>query len=505
MTDTSPTVTIMFTDMVESTALGDRLGDVEAKALRRAHDRLLKEQFVRFGGRVVEGTGDGFLVTFASARAGVECAVAIQQALAAKHVDGRYLDLQVRIGLHTGEPLVEGDRLFGSDMNLAARVEAAAEGGQVLVSEVTRLLARQTIGRENPSFEFVSLGERELKGFPETVPLFEVGWKLPVDAQPLFTHFVGREEESRRLRERLEVVFQGSGSSIMVGGEPGVGKTRLVSEIAAYAVDRGLQFFTGRSYETEGMPAYLPFTEALRQLLHSRPIDELRTELADAAAYLAKLVPELRTGLSDIDEAPQVGADTERYLLFEGITDFLLKTAISNPFLLFLDDLHWADTATILLLQHLARRVSEAPILVIGTYRDVEVDDKHPLTSLLAELARQRLGIRMKLRPLTREDSGRLMEAMLGKAPARHILEALVSAAEGNPFFIEELVRHFQEQGRDLSDPQASIDDREIPDSVRQIIGRRLARLGEEANRVLTYSSVLGRELTLSRVAAGAA
>ena len=125
----SGVVTIMFTDLVGSTALAERLGDEAAQALRRAHDRILREQFERFDGKVVKGTGDGFLVAFASPRQGVECAVEVQRALSAQHAEGRYTELQVRIGLHTGEPIVEGGDLLGSDVNLAARIEAEAAGG----------------------------------------------------------------------------------------------------------------------------------------------------------------------------------------------------------------------------------------------------------------------------------------------------------------------------------------------------------------------------------------
>ena len=140
----SATTTIMFTDLVGSTALGDRLGDEAAQALRRAHDRIARQQFQRFAGRVIKGTGDGFLVAFGSARQGVECAIALQRAITTQHNEGRYAELQVRIGLHTGEPLADEDDLLGSDVNLAARIEAEAAGGQVFVSESTHVLARKT-------------------------------------------------------------------------------------------------------------------------------------------------------------------------------------------------------------------------------------------------------------------------------------------------------------------------------------------------------------------------
>lgn len=246
----SGTVTILFTDLVGSTALGDRLGDDAAQALRRAHDRILRRQFETFGGRVVKGTGDGFMVAFASARQGIKCAVAVQRAIAAQHAEGRYLELQVRAGLHTGEPVAEGGDLLGSDVDLAARIVAEAEGGQVMVSELTRLLARQS-----PDLRFVTLGERSLKGFAEPVPIFEVRWQEESVARPRLTRFVGRRVEVAQLRQRLEDATSGKGSLVLVAGEPGVGKTRLVSELAIEAADRGLLALSGRAYETEGRAA----------------------------------------------------------------------------------------------------------------------------------------------------------------------------------------------------------------------------------------------------------
>ena len=437
------------------------------------------------------------MVVFPSARRGVQCAVEVQRAIATQQAEGRYLELQVRIGLHTGEPVEEQGDLFGSDVNLAARIEAEAGGGQVLVSELTRLLAHRS-----PGLRFVAVGERTLKGFAESVPLYEVCWATERPARPPLTSFVGRQEEVTQLRHCLEAAIRGQGSLVLVAGEPGVGKTRLVSELAIDTADRGLQVLTGRAYETEGMPPYLPFIEALNQHIRGRTQEELREDLGETAPYVAKLLPQLRQCLPDVREPPALDPQAERYRLFEGVTDFLINVATRTPLLLFLDDLHWADDATVLLLQHLARRLAEASLLVVGAYRHTEVDDRHPLTPVLAELARQRLASSITLRPFEREEAAALVEAILGKAPATRVVDALFAAAAGNPFFTEELVRNIQEHGHDLADPQAAVDDLAIPQGVRHVIGRRLARLGDEANRVLAYSSVLGRDLTLPKVAA---
>ncbi|MEX0683832.1 MAG: adenylate/guanylate cyclase domain-containing protein [Dehalococcoidia bacterium] len=244
------TVTIMFTDMVGSTALGDRLGDETAQALRRAQDRIVREQLARFGGRVVKGTGDGFMLAFGSARRGVECAVAVQNAITEQQREGRYSELQVRIGLHTGEPGSEGDDLLGTDVDLAARIEAEAGGGQVFVSDLTRALARQAAG-----VTFTPLGERTLKGFAEPVAVFEVGWADAHDTMAGLTRFVGRRQELGRLRAALDTAKRGQGSLVLVSGEPGVGKTRLVSELGIDARDWRLRRADGTRVRNRGYAA----------------------------------------------------------------------------------------------------------------------------------------------------------------------------------------------------------------------------------------------------------
>ena len=493
----SGTVTIMFTDLVGSSALGDRLGDVEAQALRRAHERILRREFERFEGRVVKDTGDGFLVAFASARQGVQCAVEVQRAIVGQQAEGRYGELNVRIGLHTGEPVAEAGDLHGSDVDLAARVEAAAEGGQILVSDSTYILARRS-----PGLDFSSVGERTLKGFADPVELFEVRWSQLPKLTAQLTRFVGRQRESAKLREHIEAVIGGRGSLVLVGGEAGVGKTRLVSELATYATDRGLRVLSGRAYETEGMPPYLPFTEALEPFVRRCRADELRTYLNGNAPYVARLLPVVRQLLPDVTEPPSLNPDAERYRLFESVSEFMVKASKDIPTLLFLDDLHWADAGTVSLFQHLGRRLGDGRLLAIGTYRETEVDSQHPVFKLLADLRREHLGTLLALKPFGREEAVALVEAVLGTHAASHVLDVVCSASEGNPFFLEELVRHLQEQGRDLSDPQGPVGDWDIPAGVRQVIGKRLARLGEEANRVLAYSSVLGRDLSLSKVAA---
>jgi class 3 adenylate cyclase/tetratricopeptide (TPR) repeat protein len=316
--------------------------------------------------------------------------------------------------------------------------------------------------------------------------------------------FIGREAEMERLRAGVDAVLGGQGRLVMLVGEPGIGKTRLSEEIGVYARLRGLQVLRGNCHETEAGLPYLPFVEALRDYVLGKPEDELRSELGEGASDVAKLVSEIRQRLPDLPESRPAEGEQERYRLFESVVGFLLGAARANPLLLVLDDLHWADRPTLLLLQHLVRRLASSRLLVIGTYRDIELDRKHPLSSVLAELRRESGFERLLLRGFSAEEVQALLESAADHemdAGGVALAHAIQRETEGNPFFIEEIVRHLLESGkiyrndtgRWVSDA-ATVDDLGIPEGVREVIGRRLSILSDACNTALSHASVLGRE-----------
>ncbi len=490
------TLTVLFTDLVESTAVANRLGDETAQALRRAHDRILRQQFESHGGTVVKGTGDGFLVTFSTARQGVACARAVQRAIAEQQAEGRYLDLGVRIGVHTGEPSAEDGDVFGIDVTLAARLMAEAQGGEIIVSEVTHLLVRQH------AFEMQPAGELTLKGFPEAVPAYRVLWTEESVLHRRLSRFVGRHDEQIRLGACLDALLEGrQGSLALIAGEPGVGKTRLATELSVIAQDRGARVLTGRAYESEGLPPYFPFADALGQFLRARPPGELARIIAGDGAYVVRMLPELRSAVSTTEPAA-LSPEAERYLLFEAACNLLARLAEEAPLVLLLDDLHWADHASVHLLQHLARRIANAAVLVIATYREVELGDGHPLSDLVAEIARRGPGECFALQPLSRDDTAELVEDVLGERPAAGIADALYAKAEGNPFFTEELVRNIREHAPAEVELPARPAGTTVPEGVRQVVLQRVGLLSEAANSLLVRCAVLGHELTLGRIGA---
>jgi len=491
------TVTVLFTDVEGSTDLTTRRGDEAAQDVLRAQRDLVRQQVERYSGHEVKSLGDGFMVAFASARRGVACAVGIQRALA-EHNRRQPADQQVRlrIGLNTGEMIQEEADLFGEAVNAAARIASKAKGGQILVSEAVRVV----MGRAK-DVELVDRGRFRLKGFPERWRLYEVVWQEEAPAMPALverTPFVGREAERADLRRCLDQASRGRGTLLIVGGEPGVGKTRLAEELAAEARQRGQLALTGHCYEMQGAPPYIPFVEMLEATARIVPRDALREAVGDAAPEVAKLMPELRRLFPDIDAPLELPPEQERRYLFNSMQEFMERAGRAQPLFLVLEDLHWAEDSTLLLLQHIAQRLHEMPVLILGTYRDVELDVARPLARALEELVRQRLAHRLALKRLPQDGVEAMLRGLSGQQPPATLVQAVYSETEGNPFFVEEVFKHlaeerklFDDRGRWRSD--LSIGELEVPEGIRLVIGRRLERVSEECRRVLTTAAVIGR------------
>jgi len=321
------------------------------------------------------------------------------------------------------------------------------------------------------------------------------------------TPFVGRTRELRALLERLEAAGLGDGGVVLITGESGIGKTRLLRELATQA-PHGWRVLAGRAYESEGLPPYLPFVEALRAFIRDCPADRMAERLGPATETLSLILPELRPRLAGFSPSPPSSRD-DRYQLFVSVAEALhaiaRKTGASSDargLLLILDDLHWADAPSLLLLLHLAHSLADSPILVAGAYRSEGLRPDHQLHDLLAELYREGLATRFLLTALSPDECAAVIAQMSGAAPAAGVAERLQRTAEGNPFLLVELVRQLLGEGRDLADPDLAAAPWEIPDGVRQVIGRRLARLSSATRRLLECGSVLGERFDFSVIAA---
>ncbi|MBI1816733.1 MAG: protein kinase [Deltaproteobacteria bacterium] len=309
--------------------------------------------------------------------------------------------------------------------------------------------------------------------------------------------FVGRDKETQQLRAAFDDALSGRGRILLLVGEPGIGKTRTAEELATYAQMRGAQVLWGRCHEGEGAPAYWPWVNAIRAYVHTREPKLLAAEMGPGAADIAEVVSEVRDRLPGLPVAPRLEPEQARFRLFESVTTFLRNASRAKPLVVVLDDLHWADKPSLLLLEFLAREIGDARLLLMGTYRDVELGRQHPLEQTLAELVRNQRGERVLLRGLSGDDVARFIELTAGRTPPPALVEAVYRETEGNPFFITEVVRLLQSDGRlDRADTVASWSV-EIPQGVRQVIGRRLSTLSERCNQVLTIAAVLGREFEL--------
>jgi class 3 adenylate cyclase len=309
--------------------------------------------------------------------------------------------------------------------------------------------------------------------------------------------FVGRDKETQQLRAAFDDALSGRGRILLVVGEPGIGKTRTAEELATYAQMRGAQVLWGRCHEGEGAPAYWPWVNAIRAYVHQREPKLLAAEMGPGAADIAEVVSEVRDRLPGLPVAPRLEPEQARFRLFESVTAFLKNASRAKPLVVVLDDLHWADKPSLLLLEFFAREISDARLLLVGTYRDVELGRQHPLEQTLAELVRNQRGERVLLRGLSADDVARFIELTAGRTPPPALVEAVFRETEGNPFFITEVVRLLQSDGRlDRADTVASWSV-EIPQGVRQVIGRRLSTLSDRCNQVLTIAAVLGREFEL--------
>lgn len=307
--------------------------------------------------------------------------------------------------------------------------------------------------------------------------------------------FVGREKELRQLQDALDRTAAGQSQRLLVAGEPGIGKTRLLAEFGEQARAAGWQVLSGRAYDTEGAPPYLPFREALRDYARTASLDDLRESLGDAEQEVALLAPELLRRLPSLSTARSSASVNQVFRLHESVADVLLgimRRAKAPGMLLVLDDLHWADRASVLLLQHLARRLASAPLLFVGAYRSEEVHRGHPLAAALANLWREGSTQRLIPLPLTAEEVASLIQGITGVRPATAVAEAVECETEGNPFFVSQVVQHLRAEGHDLTTVEAAAAVTGVPEGVREVIEQRLEHLSGAANELLRMATVLG-------------
>ena len=318
---------------------------------------------------------------------------------------------------------------------------------------------------------------------------------------------IGRHSDVAQLRETWKTAQQGRSRLVLISGEPGVGKTRLAHELAVYAGLNGGIVLQGGCYEYEATTPYLPLIEALRDWVAEQNPDALRVQLGPLASELARLAPEIETKLGGVEPNPSLSPNEERLRLYDHVTRFLQRLAGGHGLLLFIDDIHWADQGTLALLHYLMRNLRTTPLLVLATYREVELDRTHPFADALVEWNRERLALRVQLGRLSRQEVGEFLEALFGQTGiSGEFTDAVFKETEGNPFFVEEVIKSLIEQGQIYRQEgrwqRQELHDLTIPQSVKETIGRRLNRLSTACLDVLHTAAALGKRFGFEELAA---
>ncbi|HKW69818.1 MAG TPA: ATPase, T2SS/T4P/T4SS family [Candidatus Dormibacteraeota bacterium] len=493
---TEGTVTIMFTDVEESTRLLSTRGFTASHEIMKAYETIIEEKVSQHAGRRIKGLGDGFMISFGSARHGVECALDIQQAIAEYSKQNPERKLRIRIGLNTGEVVEEAGDIFGAAVNVAARVAGKAKGGEILVSEIVRQLVGPVA-----EMKFDFRGRYKLKGFPDRWRLHQVTPGEVKEAPHVLAAadgYIDRDQERLDIRMLMDRAATGTGSMIFLAGAPGIGASRLAAEVAAEAAAKGWLVFSGRCLERNGEP-YGPFREVVASAIAASTAKTLHEAAGRNGRLLATFEPTLRQKVRGIAVGHDVPADRVREQLFKSIHTLLTGIQGSKLLMIFLDDLQWADEATVMLLRDLAERVNASRMVIIGTYWDSELDTGRPFGTTLSRLLRRRRAQRIALARLSDGDVERMV-AGLSEAPVTPVqLLGIQAATEGNPLFVEHSFLYLEQSesmlgGGAHSHTSYTEEDLELAQSVRGLIGRRIQRLSEPAQRMLVAAGIIGRD-----------
>ena len=519
-------VTFCFTDIEGSTSLLTRVGRQVYAAVLEEHRRLLRAVWAAHGGVEMGTEGDSFFVVFSDPGAALDACGAGQR-LMRDHQWPPGAAVRVRMGLHTGDAEPDGSGNYTAlAVHQAARVAASAHGGQVIVSSATAEVAGDSTGR------LKSLGRHRVRDFSAPVELFQVvgdglegefpplrgvGALEPLAAvvlptwlvEPTRRPMVGRSSELEVIGTAANDAVVGRRRALLVAGEPGVGKTRLVGEAARAARRQGMLVLSGRC-DPDLAAAYGPFTEALRQAAGAIDAETLADSLGRWPGELVRVVPELADVVSGLEPPLSSDPETERWRLFDAVVSAFAALGAAGGLMLVIDDLQWAARPTLALLGHLLRSEVPLPLVVLATYRDTDIDPTHPLVAVLGDLRRIRGVAFLALGGLDVAEMAELVADAAGHdldSVALAFVSRLGQETGGNPFFAGEIIRHLSETG-DLkfTDGRWSlttrVDSLVLPEGVRAVLRRRLDPLGEQANEVLGVASVAGLEFNLEQVAA---
>ncbi|MGZ4799729.1 MAG: ATP-binding protein [Acidimicrobiia bacterium] len=510
-------MTFLFTDVVGSTALWELAPEIMGSAMAR-HDALIEDAVATHTGLVVRprGEGDSRFAVFTRASAAAAAAIAVMDALN-REPWSTPSPVQVRLAIHTGEAGVRAGDYYGTAVNRCARLRSLANPGQILVSQATAELVR---GAPSEGATLEDLGEHTLRDvrrpervfqlchpclpneFPPLAPP-DLGGGLvvpPPDSSAIFAlpaplarpwgPLIGREVELAALERAFDAALGQEPRIVMVAGEPGIGKTRLLAAAAQRAHERGLSVLYGRCPE-EAFGALAPFVEALTPVLPTLTAGGVFTRPIRGRSQLRRLLRDLPSGAGD--EAGAVDPEEEQARLLAGLADVLEAVTEHRPTVLILDDLHWADRTTLRALLQLGAGLDRMSVSVIGSYRDNELVTGL-LTPALDGLRRQAVLETVPLLGLELSDVGALVGPLAGHFDAAVIGE-LHARTDGNPLFLSEFARRFAEVEGNEGGPVDILPLlRGIPEGVRSVVRQRVQQLQPDTADMLAVASVVGFE-----------
>ncbi|MFG6197416.1 ATP-binding protein [Nonomuraea sp. JJY05] len=488
---TLTTATILFTDVVSSTAMRIRLGEERANVVFRRLYQLLRSVVTASGSTFTKSLGDGLMAVFDSATAGLDAVIAVQQAVADENE--RAPDkISIRAALAAGDVCWGHDDVSGLPTVEAARLVAIAEGGQVLCTDLVRRLAQ---GRSR--HEFKDLGRLPGKGLREPLHTYELHWQSADHHQVAglapwledghVLPFVGRDEELRALDGELAAAEFGSGL-VILQGDSGVGKTRLASEVARRALKRQFTVLAGRCTDP-ARRAYEPIAGAVERLARTSPALLLRAGVDQQCGQLVRLAPSLAAPPLSLEVPPATEPVSERYHLMAAARTLIERLTTVRPVLLVIDDLQWATLESLQMLNALMWDAEALPLLVLATSRPLLVDS--PAESALPELHKLTADSRTIEVPSFGLDE---VSHALAQVPGGGDSELLHRITGGNAFLVSEVVRELA-AGKEL-------DGLTVPDSVTRMVMARLSQLHPDARDLVNLLAV-GERMESAELRAG--
>lgn len=494
-------VLLLFSDLANYRELATASYESAQEALR-THFKLVEAASWRACCNSPRTHGEGLLLILDNPEAALNCAVKLQQSIGRHNFGAPNQPLSARVAIHSGpQPRKEQDYLAQAVAYLRHLCEAA-DSRQIVISETVRQELRIPCEYSLRELPLPTRGR-----FGETEKAWLIDWSskqvssVPLPMSLSVTEpvpFVGRKAELEQLTVHWNMVQGGERRVTLLVGDTGVGKSRLIAEFGRRAHAEGAVVLAGRC-DTEGITPYQPFTEALTQFVAAADDQDLRARLRNAGAELTALVPELLDRFPDLAGATAGAADLERHRLFEAVATMLGGSEDERPVVLFLEDLHWADAPTLVLLRYLIRRPVRWPIFLVGTYRDNELG-RSALPAPLIDLRRETGVEFLTLSGLAEEEVAAFLAEWLGPASSQALVRVLHKATQGRPLFLEEVVRHLADLGAfEVPGGWARLfDEYGVPESVREVVGRRLSLMSPRAQAMLRVASVIGTEFDIT-------